>query len=65
MPWCETVEVVRKTDKAVLCRYETVEAWIPFSQIMDDSEIYNASEPGDTGTLVIPEWLAEQKRWMI
>ena len=65
MPWSETVEVVRKTDKAVLCRYEGVESWIPFSQILDDSEVYNASEPGDQGKLCIPEWLAENKDWMI
>jgi hypothetical protein len=63
--WSETVQVIRKTDKAILCIYEEVEAWIPFSQILDDSEIYNASEPGEKGTLCIPDWLAEKKEWMI
>lgn len=32
--------------------------WIPTSQIHADSEVYKV---GDTGTLVIPEWLATKK----
>jgi hypothetical protein len=63
--WSETVKVVRQTDKVALCSFEDVEAWIPFSQILPDSEIYEKSQPGDEGTLAIPEWLAEQKEWMI
>jgi hypothetical protein len=63
--WSETVKVVRKSDKAVLVEYCTVEAWIPFSQILDDSEIYNVSEPGDEGKLCLPEWLAEKKGLVI
>jgi len=32
--------------------------WIPKSQILDASEVY---EDGHRGTLVIPEWLATEK----
>ena len=32
--------------------------WIPKSQIDDDSEVYRE---GDTGSLVISEWIAEEK----
>lgn len=63
--WSETVTVVRCTDKAVLIHYEGVDAWIPFSQILDDSEVYDTAKPGDEGTLCIPVWLAEQKGLMI
>jgi hypothetical protein len=50
--------VKRQTDKAVLVEADGVEAWIPQSQIHDDSEVW---KEGDEGTLVIPEWLAEAK----
>jgi hypothetical protein len=63
--WSETVKVVRKTDKAVLVEYETVDAWIPYSQILDDSEIYETCVPGEEGVLALPEWLAEQKGLML
>lgn len=33
-------------------------AWIPQSQVTDDSEVW---KPGDQGKLVITEWIAEQK----
>ena len=65
MPWNETVEVVAVSVKAALCRYEDVEAWVPFSQVLDDSEIYAGCKVGDTGTIVIPEWLAQEKGWML
>jgi hypothetical protein len=65
MPWAETVEVVAVSAKAVLVRYEDVEDWVPFSQVLDDSEIYSGCQIGDTGTLVIPEWLAQEKGFML
>ena len=52
------VEAIRSTDKAVLCRIEDEEVWIPQSQIDDESEVW---EEGDQGTLVISQWLADQK----
>ena len=33
------------------------------SQIDDDSEIWEDSEKGEEGKLVISEWLATQKGW--
>jgi hypothetical protein len=46
------------TTKAILVVCEGEEAWIPTSQIHDDSEVYKA---GTEGTLVIPRWVAEMK----
>lgn len=54
----EDVRAMRETDKALLCRIEDEEVWIPKSQITDDSEVY---KQGDDGTLVITEWLANEK----
>lgn len=47
-----------QTEKAILVEIEGEEHWIPQSQIDDDSEVFSA---GDEGTLVITEWIAEQK----
>ena len=50
---------MRDSGKALLCKIEgDVEAWIPKSQIDDDSEVY---EEGHEGTLVISLWIAEKK----
>ena len=46
------------TAKAILVVCEGEEAWIPTSQVHDDSEVYKA---GTEGTLVIPRWVAEMK----
>jgi hypothetical protein len=46
------------TSKAILVVCEGEEAWIPASQIHEDSEVY---KPGTEGTLVIPRWVAEMK----
>jgi hypothetical protein len=54
----EDVESVRASELALLCRVAGREVWIPLSQIDDDSEVW---EPEQTGTLVIPEWLAKEK----
>lgn len=54
----DDVEAIRETDKALLCRIEDEEVWIPKSQITDDSEVY---ELGGEGTLVITQWLATEK----
>lgn len=54
----ENVRVVHATDKALLCEIDGDETWIPKSQISADSEV---SEAGDEGTLIITEWIAEQK----
>lgn len=36
------------------------EEWVPTSLINDDSEVYQV---GDEGTLVVPEWFADEKGW--
>jgi hypothetical protein len=54
----EDVVAIANTDKAVLVRIEGADYWIPFSQIGEDSTVW---EKGDSGTLVIPAWLAKSK----
>jgi hypothetical protein len=57
----EDVLVVKETERAVLIKLDEGRGdqfWIPKSEIKDDSD---AMEEGDVGTLVISEWLAEQK----
>lgn len=51
-------EVKQASAKAILIVTEEAEAWIPLSQIRDESEVW---EKGDSGSLVIPRWLAEEK----
>ncbi len=56
------VTVRAKTDRALLCELpDGEEVWFPLSQIHDDSEIYDSAQIGDTGELVVSEWLARQK----
>lgn len=59
----EDVEVLHETDKALLVRFPTAKGtkdeWIPKGQISDDSEVY---ENGHKGTIIVSEWIAEQKR---
>lgn len=57
----EDVTVVRETEKALLCKSADFEVWIPKSQLHEDSEITASSTEGDSGTLIIPLWLAEDK----
>ena len=54
----EDVTCLKSTEKACLCLIGTEEMWIPQSQIDDDSEVCTE---GDEGTLVISQWIAEQK----
>lgn len=37
------------------------EAWVPRSNVDDDSEVY---EPGHKGTMLIAGWFAESKKWL-
>jgi hypothetical protein len=54
----DDVLCINSTAKACLVLIEGEEYWIPQSQIDDDSEVW---EKNDEGTLVISEWIAEQK----
>ncbi len=52
-------EVLKETDRAILCRLvDRSEVWIPKSQIDDESEVNHET---DSGTLVISQWLADEK----
>lgn len=66
----EVTEVLKDTGKALLVRvdeddpvHETTDdgtVWVPQSQIHEDSEVY---QEGDSGTLIVTRWIAEQKGW--
>lgn len=69
------VEVVRATEAAILVRGrgvasdpfgmddETEEAWIPRSQVHEDSvDVTANAEVGDRGTLLVTTWIAQQKK---
>ena len=56
----EGVLCIRETDKALLCRIEGKEHWIPKSQIDSHSEVVDAKDHKE-GTLAITPWIAKQK----
>lgn len=60
------VEVIAKTDKALLVRVDGGErqGWVPLSLISDDSDLNGKSFLGDNGIISIPEWLACEKEWV-
>ncbi len=55
----EDSEGLRETDRALLCQIDGEEVWIPKSVIDDESDV---REEGDTGVLIIPEYIAKEKR---
>lgn len=65
------VRFVRSTDKAILVEAadsrglldQGKQKWIPISQLHDDSSIYEESDPGEEGDLVVKPWLAHQEGW--
>ncbi len=50
-----TCDVLRETEQAYLVHDGNVEAWIPKSQVSDESE-----NLGEITSIFIPEWLAEK-----
>ena len=56
----EGIECIAKTDAAILCRGGDLDkkTWFPESQLVNTSEVI---EEGDSGTLIITEWIAMQK----
>lgn len=48
----------RETDAALLVEIDDKEIWMPKSQISDDSEV---TAEDDVGTLIVSQWIAEQK----
>jgi hypothetical protein len=67
----EVEKVVRETDAALLVRVDgsdpaledigEYEVWVPKSQILDDSEVW---QKGDSGELQVTMWIAKQKGWL-
>ena len=53
----EDVVATKATERALLCRIDGSEHWVPQSQIHDDSEVY---EKGGEGKLVVMRWWAEK-----
>jgi hypothetical protein len=53
------VEVLGHGDGELLISDGDVEVWIPYEHIDVDSEINEDSCEGDTGVIMIPDWLAE------
>ena len=51
-------EAVHETDSALLVEIEGEQHWVPKSQILDDSEVW---ENGDKGKLIITEWFAKKR----
>lgn len=57
----ENVDCTTETDAAILVMSDDIgEVWVPKSQIDDSSEVCGEY---DSGTLVISEWLAEERGW--
>ncbi len=58
---CEDCYCKKDTGQALLINFgDDDEAWVPSSQIHDDSEVYRE---GDEGRLVVTRWIAEKKGW--
>lgn len=53
---CENVE--RETEKALLCKIQGQDIWIPKSQLSKDSIV---GSEGQSGIITISEWIAGQK----
>lgn len=56
----EDVTALKESPKALLCKIEDEEEWIPLSQIHEASEV---NQEGDTGTLIVSGWFARKKGW--
>lgn len=57
------VTVMKTTERALLVRIEGDEpVWVPRSQVGEASEV---EVEGDVGLLVVPEWLAREKGWVV
>jgi len=61
--WKGECMVVKHGKKAMLIRHENEEGWIPYSQVHDDSTLYEYSQVNEEDELVIPYWLAAKQGW--
>lgn len=58
------VTVVKESGEAILCKAGGrfgPSFWVPRSQLREPNEVWNE---GDRGTLVVTEWLAEERGWL-
>lgn len=61
------VRVKATSGKAILCELtedagnNPLQEWFPKSQIDEHSEIGGHSREGDTGTITVSRWIADQK----
>lgn len=63
--YSKQVTVKHITEKALLVEDEEgEEVWVPHSQIHDNSEIWDESKKGESGKLVISEWMAKRIGWL-
>lgn len=53
----DDVSVINETLKALFCKHGLIEFWMPKSQIRYGTTV---EKIGDTGTLVLPRWLANK-----
>ena len=60
-PDAECTHATEKAIKVLAPELGENEVWIPQSAVHEDSEVF---QKGDTGTLVIKGWFAEQKGWL-
>ena len=58
----EKAKCIAQTDAAILVEAPEFDKpeWIPQSQVDEDSTVY---AKGHTGTLIVSDWLAEQRGW--
>lgn len=56
--YVEVKEVTKVSERAIFVSNGTIEGWIPRSMIGIKSEV---KEKGDSGRLLIPKWLAEER----
>ncbi len=53
--------VVKVLPNSLLVHYEGEEIQIPFSLIQDGSDLDDSSERDDSGLIIVPFWLAEDR----
>lgn len=58
---CGVFSVIRTSENALLLeRPDDEDVWIPKSQLKGE-ELTEDSEAGDSGSLILPRWLAEKE----
>jgi hypothetical protein len=50
--------VLRESERAILCKIDKAQVWVPKSVIGEDSQV---RAMGDKGTLAVARWFAERE----